>query len=417
MRKPAKFYAILASLISGRRRIERFPYLRDKSESQQEEGFAKASDYFRSLFRIPWDEQKKLVIAAEAFDTLVEDLTKEVGKSDLGEDTHVAPHSGEMIDALLEVFPWDDSTTSSSASDGDSRTPPLLLEDIEVHINYRTPRIKHALSIWHQLGHSRPFRYFVSSSVGRHHLYQINSLALALQFVKRGIKTTIVDMSGVFEKESKDPTEKTTGYDSNTSVGGLQGVVACEILRMGMNTGLCDDHNRLHLSGYVQPVEDKNNKGDLNLHNLTPEQMEEINTAFEQYDCGVWQHLKKYQDQGTFRILYPTENLFGTCDLQGSRDISFKETLQNIEEIANRENGIPIQTDEEFQKRREERHKQFDATKEERRKQRNIKFRKEREKREFFDMMEELVDRNNEMSVSSDEEYQKLIEEKRKSLI
>jgi len=239
-------------------------------------------------------------------------------------------------------------------------------------------------------------------------------LALALQFVKRGIKTTIVDMSGVFEKESKDPTEKTTGYDRNTAVGGLQGVVACEILRMGKNNALCDDHNRLHLSGYVPQVEDMNNKGDVNLHNLTPEQMEEINTALEQYDCGVWQHLKKYQDQGIFRILYPTENLFGTCDLQGSRDISFKETLQKINEISNRENGISIQTEEEFQKMKEERHKAIDATKGERRKERIRKDREEKAKREFFDIMEVIVDRNNEISVLSDEEYQKFMEDKRK---
>ena len=71
-----------------------------------------------------------------------------------------------------------------------------------------------------------------------------NSLALALQFVRKGIKTTILDMAGVDEQKSnqdeqqqqKDEEEETNHNANNiTVVRGLNGVMACDILRMGRN--------------------------------------------------------------------------------------------------------------------------------------------------------------------------------------
>jgi hypothetical protein len=114
--------------------------------------------------------------------------------------------------------------------------------------------------------------------------------------------------------------------------------VACDILRMSKDDGLCDDYSKLHLYGYPKKELDgiQNKKSDANLRDLTEAQLEEINRALEEYDCGVWQHLQKYQAKGTLRILHPSEHLFATCNPEGSKDISFLLTIQKVEEIARR---------------------------------------------------------------------------------
>mmetsp|Transcript_11658 Transcript_11658/g.24028 ORF Transcript_11658/g.24028 Transcript_11658/m.24028 type:complete len:509 (-) Transcript_11658:69-1595(-) len=333
--KPYKFYAILASLISGRKRGLFF-----KLKTQQQ--IEKATEYHRALFRSPWEEGKNLVIAAEAFDTLVEDLVDgSASKNDKGEETHVAPASEDMIDALLGLFPWENSESSSETS-GDRSIAPLKLEDIEVHINYRTPKISHVKSIWHQLGKKDSLRTFLLKDSRRHNLYYSNSLGLALQFVRRGIKTSLLDMTGVAEHEIAS--EQT---DSETIFGGLRGIVACDILQMGKNNNLCDDQSRLHLPNYNGGTRDQNKLQDKNPIDLTPEQMDEINQVMEEYDCAVWQHLQKYQEQGILRVLYPSEDLFGNCDPNGNRDISFESTMEKVAEIASQENGMPFTAEEE----------------------------------------------------------------------
>ena len=178
-----------------------------------------------------------------------------------------------------------------------------------------------------------------------------NSLALALQFVRKGIKTTILDMAGVDEQKSnqdeqqqqKDEEEETNHNANNiTVVGGLNGVVACDILRMGRNKnqddggGLwCDSNSKLYMAGNKIQVKNMNKRSDKRERGLSEEQMQAINRAFEEYDCGVWQHLQKYQEQSLLRILYPSEHRFSTCNnLERSRDIHFPTLLENVRRIA-----------------------------------------------------------------------------------
>jgi len=351
-RESRKFYAILAAYISARRLAWYFPeWENDESAEARTRLLRGIRDYFRSLFRHPWEEGKNLVIGAEAFDSVVQHLRRNGvhendGNSnsniDLGEELHVSPYSDKMIDNLLDLFPWDGNNSTSSS---------LRLDDIEVHVNFRTPRVSHAISIWHQLGLTLTLRqYLVKKALDE--LYQSNSLALALQYVRKGIKTTIVDMAGVKEKEvhEKGENESKSKSDGKTKkkkedvvVGGLQGVVACEILRMD---SLCDDTSKLHLPGYKIAVENINLKSDKGEHNLTDEQLEEIDRVMNEYDCGVWQHLRKYQEKGLLRILHPSKNLFSTCNPEGDKDMSFYEMLQRIREIDIRDNGIPLSAKE-----------------------------------------------------------------------
>merc|ERR1712150_187582 len=155
------------------------------------------------------------------------------------------------------------------------------------------------------------------------------------------------DMKGVFEMDSKSFIQGSTtkGIKNNTMetvVGGLQGVVACDILRMGSedNDGpgiFCDDQSKLHLPNYEFPVKRSNVKSDKNQKMLTDKQLADINHVYEEYDCGVWQHLKKYQEQGLVRILYPSKHLFETCKPgKSNADISFYNTMLKAAEIASR---------------------------------------------------------------------------------
>jgi hypothetical protein len=347
---PAKLYAVLASLVMMQKRsIKFFPQWDDVSEEEILELRAKAIDYFRTLIRRPWEKGKKIVFGAELFDALVYDLIDESIISDAGEATHMSPTSRNGIDAFLDVLPH--------TSRNFQNQPSLQLEDIEVHINYRYPRIDHLRSIWHERKDMETLREMLMNG---ENIYFLNSLALALQFVRRGIKTTIIDMAGVFEKESKESSTKeptlekdkneTTETTSIVVVGGLLGVVACDILRIGnKSNGLCDDNSHLHLQGresmLTHTSKIKNKKDDKTTTKLTEKQMEDINRAIEMYDCGVWQHLQKYQAKGLLRILYPSEHMFAICNPEGNKDISFRTLVKNMQEIASRDNGIPFQAD------------------------------------------------------------------------
>ena len=122
MKKAAKFYASMASFVTGRRHRLFFKKI---EEEEQEESDVLVAEYFRSFFRHPFKEGKKIVIGAEAFDTLVKDLKS--SSASAGEETHVSPRSTEMIDAMTNLLPWNITTET---------VPPLRMEDIEVEINY-----------------------------------------------------------------------------------------------------------------------------------------------------------------------------------------------------------------------------------------------------------------------------------------
>ena len=171
-----------------------------------------------------------LVIGSEHFDTLVMSLAKNDNRTSHynGEETHVAPDSSDKIDHFLDLLPWSSNANLNASSRN------LRLEDIEIQINFRTPRINHEVSIWHQLGEGETLKDFMVNKTEL--MFYLNSLALALQFVRKGIKTTIIDMQGVKEKEfnkSSTTISSKNSTDETIIIGGLQGVVACDILRMG----------------------------------------------------------------------------------------------------------------------------------------------------------------------------------------
>jgi len=344
---------------------------------------------------------KKIVFGAEAFDALVKDLLDNKSDQLKGENLYISPSAGHILDLLLSLMPWDDndnnndndndtdndnvfknrkkniSNTNSSSNHKNSnsnkqrqRRPSFRLDDIEVVINYRTPRISHLISIWHQMGHKRTLQQFVSETRER---FMLNSLGLALQFVHHGIFTTIIDMKGVAEKEEHEreqqqqeqEQEKREGKDNNDihnnnskkliEIGGLQGILSCDVLKSNM----CDENGKLIMTmtendngNTIKLIEDKQKKEDTNDRNLTDLQLYQIDEVMNEYDCYVWKYLRTYQTQGKIRILYPSKSNSATifnntflCGQQGGeggggglyderKQISEESMLQKFKEIA-----------------------------------------------------------------------------------
>mmetsp|Transcript_35004 Transcript_35004/g.68922 ORF Transcript_35004/g.68922 Transcript_35004/m.68922 type:complete len:523 (-) Transcript_35004:52-1620(-) len=352
-----KFYATMGALFSGRyarRDFKNWYSIRGGiPKADLETRKAEVVHYFRSLFRKPWEEGKNIVIGSEEFDAVVAPL-RDGPVVGVGEELHVASSSAGMLDNLLDLLPWDSSSSDGNGTtNGNARSPPLQLEDIEVQINLRTPRISHVISIWHQQGHKKSLQKFLLDQNAGFFLYQINSLGEALQYARRGIQTTVIDMAGVREKELREgelSTEQTNRVEGNEPIGGLEGIVACDILRLGKNNGngknnataFCDDYSRLHLPGYVNEPKEHNKKNDKQSQDMTEEQLEEIERILNKLDCSIWKYLKKYQASGTLRILYPSKNLFATCDPEGidDKDVSFLESLWNMKSVAREGLGL-----------------------------------------------------------------------------
>jgi hypothetical protein len=393
----SKFYAPLLAWVTGRRhkifidKSKRDQIKRNSrvstSSTQQQQIILK---YYRDLFQNVWDTApaadndndndndnkhdddnnhiddgtpspiwKKIVFGAEAFDTFVHDLPindSSGGNNTLlkGEDLHISPSADKRINLLLDIMPWyDKNKDTNDSSNNDitaTRRPELKLDDIEVVVHYRTPRINHMISIWHQLGGMKTFQEFLIRGNGH---YQLNSLGLALQFVRRGIKTTILDMKGVQEKEAEEEEEQQQQGDedkhNNTSnniieIGGLQGVVACDVLKVSK---MCNDRGKLMMSidtdetDEADVAKDKNKKVDKNDRNLTEKQLNDIDEVMNEYDCYVWKHLQKYNKEGKLRILHPsksnTANLYnktgpcgGKADDDNGKELTFQSMLNKI---------------------------------------------------------------------------------------
>ena len=315
----SKFYAPLMYFIGG---IPPKPYFDDVESTLKDP--TKLYNYFRLFFREPWQQGKNIVFGSEATDTLVWNLENKAAGT-VGEAMHIAPESSEKIDRLLDLLPWDNNTRNSSnfnnIGSSSLQPSPLRLQDIEVVIAYRTPRISHLESLWHELGGTKTLREWL---LGTFDFFAINSMALALQFARKGIKTTIVHMQGALERE------------------GFVAAIACDVLKMGNSANnttssdsederVCDNEGKLHV-----PFEKQNVRKDKAPKDMDEKERNEINNALEEYDCGVWFHLQKYQEKGNLRMLHPSKDLFTTCTnySRADNEFSFKDLVTRIRSIA-----------------------------------------------------------------------------------
>jgi len=171
--------------------------------------------------------------------------------------------------------------------------------------------------------------------------------------IEAGFQTTLLDTTGAKEMneywEKKSPPNNKDDDAEVQIIGGFNGILACDVLRLG--SGLCDEHGRLHLKESRLPEQHENNQNDFVSNHqktrnnpeeskLTNEQLEEMERVLLQYDCALFQHIKN-KDNRMWRFLHKSGDLFANCPEGGpTAAVSTVDTVNELIKIAQRENGI-----------------------------------------------------------------------------
>ena len=163
-----------------------------------------------------------------------------------------------------------------------------ITEKVTAVIMYRSPRIEHLQSMWHQhqkaqRNHNVTFsQYLENLSSYLDMLTSLDSFNLMEQCLKHGMKVILIDMSGV-KRHGKD----------------VSRVVACEVLG-----GDCQDG---HQSGDTVQINVANkSRQDIEM-DVTKDKLIQMNEAIKSYDCHFCSWLEK--SRGKFAILYPSFEL------------------------------------------------------------------------------------------------------------
>jgi hypothetical protein len=246
-----------------------------------------ALNLFQDEFQNKWREGYSLVIASEAFDFIASE------RRTFG--------SGMLID-VINSLPWHQNATLNGKD-----------EDITAVVSYRTKRVEHLISLWHQCCMKRMSFYeyltkHLASSLDP--LKSLDSLKLAKIFLDHNLETILIDMSGVTQH----------GYD-------MSNVVACDVL----NAECTQDKRFTIATDSLSVVANVKTHSAVDL-NVTDFQLGLINEVIETYDCNflsIFHHAK-------MKVLYAYElrRIFKRC--KNKRDIvkSREDMVQRIISIA-----------------------------------------------------------------------------------
>jgi len=221
---------------------------------------------YEQEFRNSWSEGNNLIIASEAIDMII---------------TSTDLDGGLLLTRILHGMPWNSHDTPANKLEGSN-------DDITVLVNFRAPRVKHLISMWHECCMDDiSFQDYLTISVprGPDGLRSIDSLQLVKVFLEKGIHVTLINMAGVSAQ----------GYD-------ISAVVACDVLNANCTS------NMTIIGDDISPIK-MNSK--YRSHGMTDDQLEMIESIIRNYDCNfenITQHEK-------LTILYPDEliNSFKEC--------------------------------------------------------------------------------------------------------
>jgi hypothetical protein len=234
---------------------------------------------FRSSMEQAWRDKKNIIYGSEEMDRLV---------------NPVHSNSSFLMDAILNILPWNISGTS----------PKLKVDDVEVLLVHRTPRVDHLVSVWHQMRmENETFRNYLLKSVVPHARF-VDGLGVAQQFLGRNISTTILDLNGVKET-----------YGNRTNICH---VVACDVLQTEACTN--DTHRLKSLASNPSlDVSDalENVRADEGAMDLTSTELEAINNIMTEYDCGYQELLVGFHERAMLRYIY-SDDIFYKCQPIGN---------------------------------------------------------------------------------------------------
>jgi len=252
--------------------------------------FDQVIDMYKVELQHAWDEGYNIVLATEAIDYCIKDKD---GQRLLEEFLDVLPDSG--ISSM-------NSSTSTLVKDKGLATR----DHITVVVTYRSPRVKHLVSIWHQTKKKvEHFRAWMTTT--RNELGALDSLALAEMLLNHGLHVILIDSSGIIQG----------GYD-------ISYIVACDVL------GAECTINKTLQGLQSEPVV-KNVKVDKNYNlNVNDEELDAMDKVMRQYDCK-FQHL---MDHPNLTILYPHDLIhnFDQCE-PGILEMSRLEMKRQLVEI------------------------------------------------------------------------------------
>jgi hypothetical protein len=188
-----------------------------------------------------------------------------------------------------------------------NRLLPLGVEsDVEVVVPYSTPRIRQLIEIWDVERASDPtmtLKSFLVTTKFEDNLVHVNPLGVASVFVRRGLKTIIVDENGL-AREKLD----------------IRTAVSCFILKSSCNSSniLEEGSNSQQESISPSPLMD-----------LSEQKLKQIERVLQDYDCGFYNSLAK---PSNVYFLY-RDALFRSCSSR-NRHYTVKELVKKIQGIA-----------------------------------------------------------------------------------
>lgn len=277
---------------------------------------SKMVDLYRTHMLDAWNDGKNIVFGSEQMDWIVS-------------NTLPPSVTEDVRNGALEILPWK------------SQHRLLKRENIEAVINYRSPRVEHFLSIWkeevaseaflmasndtspqmrekHMVASQRTFREFLSQPNANY--FMVNSLSMALRLLDVGIRTTVIDLSGI----------------AANGQPGLCHVVACDVMggnctSDGRLAVLADDdggHQKPDVS--QEPLNARTHKEEQ--LGLTPQEIDSINDIVTEYDCGLKASLLEYAKCGQLRIIH-RHDLFRTCGDHPSPVRQFSWVIEEIQKV------------------------------------------------------------------------------------
>ena len=266
--------------------------------------------YYRKEFYTKWKEGYNLIIGTEALDL-------------------VGANKGAIrIDDLLEQLPFNYKNDQPQLQPQPQPQPQPQLqqyerlngsnEDITVVIKYRSPRVKHLISWWHECCMNQMnFLQFLQLEMAKRPdrgSRIVDSLQLVQRFLDYGLHVVLIDLGGV----------GIHGYD-------VSNVIACDVM------GIPCNHNKI-IEGETEEPQIKNQKKGGDMGNITVGQMEEIEQIIRKRDCTFKHFLNGGHDK--LEMLYASELkvILEACE-DGVGGISRSEMNQQIIAVASQNGG------------------------------------------------------------------------------
>lgn len=257
---------------------------------------------FRQDILNNWNNGKSITLGSEEIDFAVADYKAENGVS-----------GDQVLDGLLSILPQNTKDVT------------------EVIVAYRSPRAKHFVSLWKEVGvtlWNQTLQEFIFHSEAYLHFHVIDIMPLVEKFLERGFKVVLVDIGGVKVKKLK-----------------MFQLLACHLMQEA-----CDASTNvpLFLKSKLERSEDLQSAlyNDVNVRtegvmDLNEEQIQQIEETMLRYDCG-------YKD-AVFRndllnVIFDdtfSENM-NNCDVTGTERLGRKELWRSIQRIAD-----PVRAQEE----------------------------------------------------------------------